>query len=40
MKKDIKAILVLTLVAIICGALMYLVYSYYGGNIWKEYGIV
>lgn len=33
MKKDIKAILVLTLVSIICATLMYLVYSYYGGNI-------
>ena len=40
MKKDIKAILVLTLTALICAALMYLVYNYYGGNIWKEYGTI
>ena len=33
MKKNVKAILVLTLVALICATLMYLVYSYYGGNI-------
>lgn len=33
MKKDIKAILVLTLTALICATLMYLVYSYYGGNV-------
>ena len=33
MKKNIKAILVLTLISVICATLMYLVYNYYGGNI-------
>ena len=33
MKKNIKAILVLTFTALICATLMYLIYNYYGGNI-------
>ena len=33
MKKNIKAILILTLTALICASLMYLVYTYYGGKI-------
>lgn len=33
MKEKLKAVLVLTLVALVCASLMYFVYTYYGGKI-------